>query len=117
VIAIGTEPNGVNINGECGSTEPAALCQKIKEMRADVGVALDGDADRVLIADENGDIVNGDQLLAVIAESWQEDGRLAKPGIVAALRAEAYSRNTSIRKVTVAALITPRRSTASWVRS
>jgi phosphoglucosamine mutase len=83
VIAIGIEPDGFNINRECGSTEPAALCQKVKEMRADIGIALDGDADRVLIADERGRIVDGDQLLAVIAESWKADGRLAKPGIVA----------------------------------
>ena len=83
VIAIGIEPNGVNINRESGSTEPTALRQKVKEMRADVGIALDGDADRVLIVDERGDIVDGDQLLAVIAESWQADGRLAKLGIVA----------------------------------
>jgi len=83
VIAIGVEPDGFNINRECGSTEPAALCQKVKEMRADIGIALDGDADRVLIADERGRIVDGDQLLAVIAESWQADGLLAKPGIVA----------------------------------
>jgi len=83
VIAIGVEPDGFNINRECGSTEPAALCQKVKEMRADIGIALDGDADRVLIADERGRIVDGDQLLAVIAESLQQDGLLAKPGIVA----------------------------------
>ena len=83
VIAIGIEPDGVNINHECGSTEPAALCQKVKEMRADVGIALDGDADRVLIADERGRIVDGDQLLAVIAESWNAESRLAKPGSVA----------------------------------
>src|SRR5687767_1447117 len=69
VISIGVDPDGFNINRECGSTEPAALCQKVKEMRADVGIALDGDADRVLIADERGRIVDGDQLLAVIAES------------------------------------------------
>src|SRR6266852_1837406 len=83
VITMGVEPDGFNINRECGSTEPAALCQKVKEMRADIGIALDGDADRVLIADERGRIVDGDQLLAVIAESWQADGRLAKPGVVA----------------------------------
>src|SRR5499433_373878 len=83
VIAIGVEPDGFNINHECGSTEPAALCRKVREMRADIGIALDGDADRVLIADERGRIVDGDQLLAVIARSFQEDGRLAKPGIVA----------------------------------
>jgi phosphoglucosamine mutase len=83
VIAMGIEPNGLNINRECGSTEPAALCLKVKEMRADVGIALDGDADRVLMVDERGRIVDGDQLLAVIAESWNADGRLAKPGIIA----------------------------------
>jgi phosphoglucosamine mutase len=83
VIAMGIEPDGFNINRECGSTEPAALCQKVKEMRADIGIALDGDADRMLIVDERGRIVDGDQVLAVIAESWQADGRLAQPGIVA----------------------------------
>ncbi|HEX4828926.1 MAG TPA: phosphoglucosamine mutase, partial [Xanthobacteraceae bacterium] len=75
VISLGVEPDGFNINRECGSTEPAALCQKVKEMRADIGIALDGDGDRVLIADERGRIVDGDQLLAVIAESWKADGR------------------------------------------
>ena len=103
VIAIGIEPNGVNINCECGSTEPTALRQKVKEMRADVGIALDGDADRVLIVDERGDIVDGDQLLAVIAESWQADGRLAKLGIVATemsnLRLERYLGNLGLALV------------------
>jgi phosphoglucosamine mutase len=83
VISIGVEPNGLNINQDCGSTAPEELTRKVREMRADIGIALDGDADRVMIADERGHIVDGDQLLAVIAESWQEDGRLAKPGIVA----------------------------------
>jgi phosphoglucosamine mutase len=83
VIAIGIEPDGININLECGSTKPAALRQKVKEMRADVGIAFDGDADRVLIVDERGRIVDSDHLLAVIAESWKADGLLAKPGIVA----------------------------------
>jgi len=83
VISLGVEPDGFNINRECGSTEPAPLCRKVKEMRADIGIALDGDGDRVLIVDEHGRIVDGDQLLAVIAESWKADGRLAKPGVVA----------------------------------
>jgi phosphoglucosamine mutase len=83
VISLGVEPDGFNINRECGSTEPAPLCRKVKEMRADIGIALDGDGDRVLIADEHGHIVDGDQLLAVIAESWKADGRLAKAGVVA----------------------------------
>src|SRR5262245_45026397 len=83
VISIGVDPNGLNINRECGSTSPEELCKKVREMRADIGIALDGDADRVLIADERGHIVDGDQLLAVIAESFKEDGRLAKPAIAA----------------------------------
>jgi phosphoglucosamine mutase len=83
VIAIGDDPDGFNINKECGSTDLAALCRKVREMRADIGIALDGDADRVLIVDERGHVVDGDQLLAVIAESWKDDGRLAKPGVVA----------------------------------
>ncbi len=83
VIPMGVEPNGVNINLDVGSTSPEALSQKVREMRADIGIALDGDADRVIIVDERGHLVDGDQLLAVIAESLKEDGRLAKPGIVA----------------------------------
>src|SRR5579863_6440826 len=83
VFSIGIEPDGFNINHEVGSTAPDALARKVREMRADIGIALDGDADRVLIIDEKGHIVDGDQLMAVVAESWQADGRLAKPGIVA----------------------------------
>src|SRR6476659_7396912 len=83
VIPIGVNPDGFNINRDCGSTSPEELCRKVREMRADIGIALDGDADRVLIADERGHIVDGDQLLALIAESFQSDGRLAQPGIVA----------------------------------
>jgi phosphoglucosamine mutase len=83
VIKFGVEPDGFNINKECGSTEPAALAGKVREVRADIGIALDGDADRLLIVDERGHIVDGDQLMAVIAESWRADGRLAKPGVVA----------------------------------
>jgi phosphoglucosamine mutase len=83
VFSVGVEPDGFNINKECGSTAPEVLCRKVREMRADIGIALDGDADRVVIVDEKGHLVDGDQLLAVIAEAWKEDGRLAKPGIVA----------------------------------
>ena len=83
VIKIGVEPNGHNINLNCGSTSPQALVDKVKEFRADIGIALDGDADRVVIVNEKGDIVDGDQLMAVIAESWHQSGRLAAGGIVA----------------------------------
>jgi phosphoglucosamine mutase len=82
VVAIGVEPDGFNINKDCGSTDIAALTAKVREVRADIGIALDGDADRVLVIDERGQLVDGDQLLAVIAESWKDDGRLAKPNVV-----------------------------------
>ena len=83
VISIGVDPDGLNINKDCGSTDLAALSRKVREMRADIGIALDGDADRLLIVDERGHVVDGDQLLAVIAESWKEDGRLQRAGLVA----------------------------------
>jgi phosphoglucosamine mutase len=82
VIVIGAEPDGFNINRDVGSTSPDALIRKVREMRADVGIALDGDADRVLLVDEKGMPVDGDQLMAVVAQSWQEEGRLSQPGIV-----------------------------------
>jgi phosphoglucosamine mutase len=82
VIKIGVEPNGLNINLNVGSTAPEALSRKVLEVRADVGIALDGDADRMIIVDEKGHVVDGDQVMAVIAESWLEEGRLSKPGIV-----------------------------------
>ncbi|MDX2307454.1 MAG: phosphoglucosamine mutase [Hyphomicrobium sp.] len=83
VIPIGVEPNGQNINLKCGSTAPDLLVEKVKEYRADIGIALDGDADRVVIVDEKGHIVDGDQLMAVIAESWHRRGKLAAGGVVA----------------------------------
>lgn len=83
VVSLGVEPNGININQDCGSTNTDALRNKVKEVRADIGIALDGDADRVIIVDEKGDIVDGDQLMAVIAESWKERELLSHPGIVA----------------------------------
>lgn len=87
VVSIGAEPNGMNINEKCGSTDPKALCAKVKEMRADVGIALDGDADRVVISDEHGKIVDGDQLLALIARTWNAAGRIRGGGIVSTVMA------------------------------
>ncbi|HET9619119.1 MAG TPA: phosphoglucosamine mutase, partial [Pseudolabrys sp.] len=82
VIPIGVDPDGFNINKDCGSTDLDALTRKVREMRADIGIALDGDADRVLIVDERGHVVDGDQLLAVIAESFKEDGKLQGGAVV-----------------------------------
>jgi phosphoglucosamine mutase len=83
VFSVGVEPDGMNINRDVGSTSPAALAQKVRELRADIGIALDGDADRVVIVDEHGRLVDGDQLMAVVAQDWNQDGRLSQPGIVA----------------------------------
>jgi phosphoglucosamine mutase len=85
VFAIGVKPDGFNINRDVGSTAPNALVKKVREMRADIGIALDGDADRVLIVDERGRMVDGDQLMAVIAQSWMNESRLSKPGVVATI--------------------------------
>ncbi len=83
VIPIHVEPNGMNINDNCGSTHLHDLSRKVHEVRADIGIALDGDADRVVIVDENGTAVDGDQIMALIAESWQKAGRLQGGGVVA----------------------------------
>jgi phosphoglucosamine mutase len=83
VFPIGVEPDGYNINDKVGSTAPDALRAKVKEVRADIGIALDGDADRVIIVDEYGEVVDGDQLMAVIAQSWHARGTLRANGIVA----------------------------------
>jgi phosphoglucosamine mutase len=85
VISMGVDPDGFNINKEVGSTAPEALIRKVRELRADIGIALDGDADRVLIVDEKGHAVDGDQLMGVVARSWRDDGRLSKDGIVATI--------------------------------
>ncbi|GHE60103.1 phosphoglucosamine mutase [Camelimonas fluminis] len=85
VISLGVEPDGTNINRDVGSTSPEALIRKVHEVRADVGIALDGDADRVIIVDEKGQVVDGDQLMAVIGRSWKEAELLSKPAIVATI--------------------------------
>jgi phosphoglucosamine mutase len=83
VIELGTNPNGFNINLRCGSTAPQAMCVAVVENGADVGIALDGDADRLVLADERGELVDGDQMLALLAQSWQMRGLLSGDGVVA----------------------------------
>lgn len=83
VITLNNEPNGTNINKECGSTHPAGLAAKVHEVRADIGIALDGDADRMILVDETGAVVDGDQIMALIAEDWNSRGRLIGGGMVA----------------------------------
>jgi len=83
VIPIGVDPDGFNINQECGSTYPEFLCDQVVAHGANVGIALDGDADRLILADENGHVVDGDQLMAAISDHWAESGTLKGGGIVA----------------------------------
>lgn len=83
VVTIYDEPDGFNINEDCGSTHPISLIKKVHDVRADVGIALDGDGDRILMVDEKGHVIDGDQLMAVIAESWHQNGELRGGGIVA----------------------------------
>ncbi len=83
VVAIGVEPNGININKRCGTTHPEFLCREVVKQRAHLGLALDGDADRLVLSDEKGQLVDGDQLMALIATYWHNTGRLEGGGVVA----------------------------------
>ena len=83
VKALGDAPDGFNINEDCGSTHTDTMTRMVKEYRADIGIALDGDADRVMICDENGHVVDGDQIMAIVAGAWAADQRLTGGGVVA----------------------------------
>jgi phosphoglucosamine mutase len=89
VFAIGVTPDGFNINSNCGSTAPDAMSEKVREMRANFGIALDGDADRVVMADERGRIIDGDQILALLARSWSKSGHLKGGGVVGTVMSNA----------------------------
>jgi len=79
VVTIGAEPNGLNINDECGATKPEVLAARVMEYRADLGIALDGDGDRVIMVDHKGEVVDGDELIYIIAKSRLDEGRLYGP--------------------------------------
>ena len=83
VVPLGVEPNGLNINDGVGSTDTDLLCRTVVERGADIGLALDGDADRLIVADETGRVIDGDQLMALIGSSWARAGRLTGGGVVA----------------------------------
>tara|TARA_Y100001934_G_scaffold103919_1_gene127787 strand:- start:15118 stop:16464 length:1347 start_codon:yes stop_codon:yes gene_type:complete len=87
VVALGISPNGLNINKACGSTNTELMRKTVVNEGANLGIALDGDADRVILADEEGNIIDGDQILALIANSWQRDNRLKGEGIVTTIMA------------------------------
>lgn len=82
VIVIGDEPNGVNINKDCGALHPKNMLDALKTYRADIGIALDGDADRLILADDQGEVVDGDQVMAILAIDLNERGQLLKKTLV-----------------------------------
>jgi phosphoglucosamine mutase len=83
IYPIGVKPDGININLDCGATRPEAMREEVVRRGADIGLALDGDADRLIVADEHGRLLDGDQIMALIALEWRAAGRLAKAGLVA----------------------------------
>jgi phosphoglucosamine mutase len=83
VFPVGVAPNGTNINADCGSTHPEAMAKLVREYRADIGIALDGDADRLVICDEKGVVVDGDQIMAIVALAFAKAGKLNAGGVVA----------------------------------
>ena len=103
IIEIGNDPNGTNINEKCGSTHPEVMCEKVRELRADIGIALDGDADRVIIADEKGRVIDGDQIMALVATSWAQRGMLKGGGLVATIMSNlGLERYLDSQKLTLA---------------
>lgn len=85
VETIGVSPNGQNINANCGSTSPQAMVERVRETGADIGLALDGDADRLIICDEQGNIIDGDQLICRVTKEHKENGQLRGNGAVATI--------------------------------
>jgi len=87
VIPVAVQPDGLNINDKCGATHPRLLCDSVLMHQADVGLALDGDADRLIMADEKGQVIDGDQLMALIAQNWSNSGRLKGGSVIGTVMA------------------------------
>ena len=100
VISMGVEPNGLNINKNCGSTYPKKIQQAVRKHKAHIGISLDGDADRIIICDEHGHIIDGDQIIAMLATRWKQK-KLLKGGVVGTLMSnyglEKYFKNKNIK--------------------
>ena len=100
VVAAAVDPDGTNINHDCGALHTEAMRRRVTEVRADLGIALDGDADRVIICDEKGELLDGDQLMALVASHWHNEQRLRGDGVVATVMSnlglEHYLRNLGL---------------------
>ncbi|MAV62369.1 MAG: phosphoglucosamine mutase [Candidatus Pelagibacter sp.] len=84
VVSIGIKPNGLNINDKCGSTYPSKICSAVKKFKAHVGISFDGDADRIIMCDEKGKIIDGDQIIAMLAQRWRLK-KILKGGVIGTL--------------------------------
>tara|TARA_B100000579_G_C22829002_1_gene854829 strand:+ start:658 stop:1995 length:1338 start_codon:yes stop_codon:yes gene_type:complete len=100
VITMGVDPNGLNINKKCGSTFPSKICNAVKKNKAHVGISFDGDADRIIMCDENGKIIDGDQIIAMLAQRWKAK-KILKGGVVGTLMSnyglEKYLKRNKIK--------------------
>ncbi|MBL6785150.1 MAG: phosphoglucosamine mutase [Rickettsiales bacterium] len=100
VVAMGVTPNGFNINDNCGATAPLRLAKAVTKNKADIGIALDGDADRLIVCDDKGNIIDGDQIIALISENWHENNKLKGGGVVTTkmsnLALEQYLKNIDL---------------------
>ena len=100
VESIGVKPNGLNINDKCGSTYPSKICSAVKKFKAHVGISFDGDADRIIMCDEKGKIINGDQIIAMLAQRWKSK-KLLKGGVIGTLMSnyglEIFLKNKKIK--------------------
>jgi len=96
VVSIGIKPNGLNINDKCGSTYPSKIQSAVRKYKADVGISFDGDADRIIMCDENGKIINGDQIIAMLARRWKSK-KILKGGVIGTLMSN-YGLENFLRK-------------------
>ena len=100
VISIGAKPNGFNINDKCGSTYPFKIQSAVKKFKANVGISFDGDADRIIMCDENGKIIDGDQIIAMIAQRWKSK-KIIRGGVIGTLMSnyglENFLKNKKIK--------------------
>ena len=100
VLSIGVQPNGLNINDKCGSTYPSKICSAVKKFKAHVGISFDGDADRIIMCDEKGKIIDGDQIIAMLARRWKSK-KILKGGVIGTLMSnyglENFLRNEKIK--------------------
>ena len=96
VISLGIRPNGLNINDKCGSTYPSRICSAVKKFKAHVGISFDGDADRIIMCDEKGKIIDGDQIIAMLAQRWRSK-KILKGGVIGTLMSN-YGLETFLKK-------------------